>query len=342
MRIFYYKDHIGNFGDDLNEWLWKEVHPELPDDANDDRLLIGIGTIIGLPLPEGKWRKMVVGSGVGYLNVPKLDDSWEFLAVRGPLTAKALGLPPEAAVTDGAALLRTLPRYARNEKARKGIIFMPHLSSMGSNWEKVCEKAGIEYVSPQWDSKLILEKIQSAELVLADAMHAAITADVLRVPWVPLAISSNINSFKWVDWCQSLKLPYKPKYLPSSSVTEFFGNLSIRYLSKPYRAPMSVIETISKHPDQVEEIVLEHFKKRYRGGAFFRFKENLHHNYVTRALRLIQRTALRKPWWFIDKLMIDNAARKLRRAAEGPSYLSDEKVLDDAILRLQAALKKLS
>jgi succinoglycan biosynthesis protein ExoV len=341
MRIFYYKDHIGNFGDDLNEWLWKEVEPGLPDDADDGKLLVGIGTIIGLPLPPGNWRKLVVGSGIGYLNVPKLDDSWEFLAVRGPLTAKALGLPPEAAVTDGAALLRTLPRYAKNEKTRKGVIFMPHLSSMGSNWEKVCEKAGIEYVSPQQDSKLILEKIQSAELVLADAMHAAITADALRVPWVPLAISNNINTFKWVDWCLSLKLPYKPTYMPSSSVTEFLGNLSIRYLSKPYRAPMSVVNTISTRPDQAEAVLLEHYKKRYGGGAFFRFKENLHHNYVTRALRLIQRTALRKPWAFVDRMMIAHAAKKLRKAAEGPSYLSDEKVLDDAILRLQAILKQL-
>ena len=41
-------------------------------------------------------------------------------------------------------------------------------------------------------------------------MHAAIVADTLRVPWVPLMTSSDINSFKWLDWTQSMRVPYQP------------------------------------------------------------------------------------------------------------------------------------
>lgn len=36
-------------------------------------------------------------------------------------------------------------------------------------------------------------------MVLADAMHAAIIADAMRVPWLPLITSPQINTFKWLD-----------------------------------------------------------------------------------------------------------------------------------------------
>ena len=40
-------------------------------------------------------------------------------------------------------------------------------------------------------------------------MHGAIVADTLRVPWIPVRTNPKILPFKWLDWCQSVKLPYR-------------------------------------------------------------------------------------------------------------------------------------
>ena len=34
MKLFYYKDPTGNFGDDLNPWIWYSLAPELFNDKN--------------------------------------------------------------------------------------------------------------------------------------------------------------------------------------------------------------------------------------------------------------------------------------------------------------------
>src|ERR1019366_6854573 len=58
----------------------------------------------------------------------------------------------------------------------------------------------------------------SAKLVVAEAMHGAIVADTLRIPWIAVECSPEILPFKWVDWCQSMDLPYKPfQLLPTSA-----------------------------------------------------------------------------------------------------------------------------
>ena len=55
--------------------------------------------------------------------------------------------------------------------------------------------------------------IAQTEVLLAEAMHGAIVADALRVPWIPLCTSARILNFKWLDWCASLNLDYRPSFL---------------------------------------------------------------------------------------------------------------------------------
>src|SRR5690606_11437285 len=81
-------------------------------------------------------------------------------------------------------------------------------------------RAGICFIDPRADSRESIERIRRAGLVVADAMHAAIVADTLRVPWVPVATSPEISAFKWLDWTLSLELPYEPVALPPSSAVE--------------------------------------------------------------------------------------------------------------------------
>src|SRR5437588_2062474 len=82
-------DH-GNFGDDLNPWLWSRLAPEVCEQS-DPTVFFGIGTILSRSAPPEP-IKVVFGSGCGTGLGPKLDKRWFFYAVRGPLTAAKLGI----------------------------------------------------------------------------------------------------------------------------------------------------------------------------------------------------------------------------------------------------------
>jgi len=223
MKLFYYKVPEGNFGDDLNAWLWEELAPGIWDDTS-EVAVSGIGTILGDQMPPSP-RWIVMGSGAGYTSASQdfTADQFNILCVRGPLTAMALGLPLEKAVTDSAMLIALLPQYRPlEEDKRSGTVFMPHHTKIRHfhRWKAACEEAGIGFLDPTADSKQLLERIRSAKLVLADAMHAAITADAMRVPWLPIIISQHTNSFKWLDWTLSMNLRYEPVRLATSSLAE--------------------------------------------------------------------------------------------------------------------------
>jgi succinoglycan biosynthesis protein ExoV len=228
VQLLYFREHaLTNFGDDLNAWMWSELLPGMWD-PSDDVWLCGIGTILNQEMipPGRKW--IVAGSGVGY-GWPPEDfggKSWRILGVRGPLTARVLGIDASYAVTDGAILLSALPEYAPlPQSERHGVVFMPHYQSLpAGNWQQSSEAAGIEFLDPRVGSKAIVNRIRSAKLVLADAMHAAIVADTLRVPWIPLVTSPTINTFKWLDWTLSMGLEYRPTKLAVSSALEIWRN----------------------------------------------------------------------------------------------------------------------
>ncbi len=217
MQLYYWGEQR-NFGDALNPWLFPRLVPELLE-APDDTLFLGIGTVLGHEFPASR-SKVVFSSGYAvdaedhYGPCPQLDATWEIVCVRGPLTAEALGLDPTAAVTDGAALLRfvDLPEAGPRTPA----VFMPHLDSLAHyDWAPLCAEAGLTYVDPRRPVDEVLPLLRAADVVLAEAMHAAIVADTLRVPWIPVRAYPSINAFKWRDWTRSLELPYEPTTLPA-------------------------------------------------------------------------------------------------------------------------------
>lgn len=208
MRLHYYKDLLGNFGDDLNPHLWRRVMPELLDD--DPRtLLIGIGTNLTESLPA-EARKVVVGAGTGYGPPPHLDHTWDIRFVRGPLTAQALGLSMDKAITDPAILIAHLNLWRESRPLRGGhhrVVFLPHhCSARFMDWREVCDEAGLSYVDPTWSPRKVISRIWNATLVISEAMHGAIVADACRVPWIGVAIYPHINHFKWKDWHDSMEL----------------------------------------------------------------------------------------------------------------------------------------
>jgi succinoglycan biosynthesis protein ExoV len=211
MNLYYYKDSQGNFGDDLNPWLWGRLLPNTFD-SSEDCYFVGIGTLINRGLNDllpAQATKLIFGSGVGYGDLPTVDSTWKFYFVRGPLSAERLQIDSRFVITDGAILLRALPQETLHKTYP--FAFMPHhKSAHQADWMKVCALAGIHYIHPEWDVDTVLTHLKQTEVLLTEAMHGAIVADALRVPWIPIAIYEHILPFKWQDWCSSLDLVYEP------------------------------------------------------------------------------------------------------------------------------------
>lgn len=212
MKLYYYPGAHGvtNFGDELNTWLWPQLIPECFS-GSDQQRFVGIGTLLNNGLPADQ-RKIIFGSGVGYGNaVPRVDEHWKIYFVRGPLSAKALEIPASLAITDAAILTAQvdLPAVAKTGRCA----YIPHWENANGAWQSLCAEVGMDYIDPRWPLEQVLEALRAADLVLAEAMHGAIIADTFRVPWIPIKTRKNILDFKWMDWCQSMEIVYKPVML---------------------------------------------------------------------------------------------------------------------------------
>ncbi len=175
---------------------------------------VGIGTLINHRLPIGP-IKHVFGSGFGYGERPQLDGRWVFHAVRGYETARALRLSRDTVITDAAVLIRTV-YSSQAVSTRRGFGFMPHcLSSRVYDWASVSDELGFRYIDARWDVNRVLHEMVQCDVVICEAMHGAIVADSLRIPWIPVSCYEYISAFKWRDWLSTLELPYAPHRITS-------------------------------------------------------------------------------------------------------------------------------
>lgn len=223
MKVIYFQDPRGNFGDELNPWLWPRIfgdaitgfghHGKETRDQNnsEDLLFYGIGTILDDRIPE-RPEKIIFGSGFGYGEQLQSVDRFNIFFVRGHNTAKVLGLGADKALTDPAVLLRRFFTPVAEKDKRFDVSFMPHHSSVrGDFWRKACEDLNIHYIDPLGaDVEKVIDEISSSRLIIAEAMHGAIVADTFRVPWIAVSSVAETNNFKWQDWCGTLGLHYDP------------------------------------------------------------------------------------------------------------------------------------
>lgn len=328
MHVVYYRDPIGNFGDDLNELIWPRLIPEM-DSAPDDLVLVGIGSLLDADRfrdveTAGK-RVFVLGSGAAYGRLPDRYRDWSYLAVRGPLTGRLIGRP-EAVVTDSAALLATLPELARPAERRDAILFMPHHRTLiNSNWRKAAELAGLEFIDPSWPPERILDAYGRAKLVVTEAMHGAIVADTLRIPWIPVIISPEVSIFKWRDWLGSLGLPYKPMRLPASARLEAFRYDRITRLTN--EDGLTASGAIDSDCD--DDLLIADFNLRYAGETKLIDSVPASAGLKSAAKRVIR---------LFDGPATDRAARALHTVTQGPIWLSADAIFDEKVEQLQSAV----
>lgn len=331
MEILYYRDLIGNFGDDLNESIWQKLLPAHVFDAV-DILLMGIGSIFNersAPLSRTQGKKVfVIGSGAGYGALPSGWDSWNILGVRGPLTAELIG-KPKLAMTDSAALLSSLPSIATVSNRANSILLIPHFHSITrGRWDRVARAAGMTFVDPRWPVATVMEHFSHARLVVTEAMHGAIVADTLRIPWLPIVIAPSTLPFKWKDWTLSLGLPYEPVAVGASSAWEamFHSDLIRRAKTQGLVAPALMQDMESA------AYLIADFKERYK--APFAEKEHApkkaSSGHVGRLLRSTSRV--------LDGWFVENAARRLRKIVLKDPYLSRDDSFSRRVEQLRGAV----
>jgi succinoglycan biosynthesis protein ExoV len=221
MKPYYWESPHGNFGDDLNLWLWDFLLPDFRE-VHPDVLLVGVGTVLNKDLLPEEGRKLVLGSGFGYGALPDMSDRslWDIRCVRGPLTAEKVGVPRDLGIVDPAVLVADMPEFADLPKRHKRS-FIPHWeSAVAGLWPAVCTMAGLNYIDPRGEAKDVIRAIAQSELIVAESMHGAILADAFRVPWVAVATSDSINSFKWRDWATTVDVEHRPRRIPISTRAE--------------------------------------------------------------------------------------------------------------------------
>ncbi|MER2491875.1 polysaccharide pyruvyl transferase family protein [Catenovulum sediminis] len=206
MQLEYFRAKHNNFGDDLNPWLWEKL---IPTNKNSHQVLVGIGTLLRPELVSKlKGKEVHIFSSGAWLNADiQFPDSWKIHAVRGQHTKKCLEVE-DVALGDGAYLLPLVDMPPASKMP--DICFMPHHESLDLfDWEALCEEIGIGFISPRDDVETVLSQMQGTKKLITEAMHGAIVADVLRIPWFAVSFSPNFEEKKWHDFGSALNLKIK-------------------------------------------------------------------------------------------------------------------------------------
>ncbi len=219
MQLISYHGRTLNFGDDLNGCLWPALAPDLFDADGKDGFL-GIGTVIGMPV-SGVRTLHAFGSGIGNNRLEQWrGQTVRYWCVRGPISARLLGIAPDLAITDGAVLTPTVDGFPTAATGGGGTVIVPHWETLDHpGWPAVAAATGFELIDPRADPRHVVARIARADLVLAEAMHGAIIADTYGIPWIAFATSKNFGSTKWVDWAMSLGLTLIPPPSPQQALT---------------------------------------------------------------------------------------------------------------------------
>ncbi len=225
MILYQWRGRVRNFGDELNGLLWPTLLPGFFD-ADPASMFLGIGSVLDSRHDPGA-AKLVAGAGYGGYEAPaRLDPSWVIHWVRGPRTARMLGLPAELGIGDPASLLGVIG--ARPTEDRAGIGFMPHFESVGrGHWDDAARAAGVRLIDPSGDPAQVLTAIGQCQLLISEALHGVIAADALRVPWIAARPIAAAHRPKWFDWAESLDLRLAFRGLVPSSVLELGATMRV-------------------------------------------------------------------------------------------------------------------
>ena len=217
MIIEYCRSKTYNFGDDLNPWLWPKLLGDEFFTQQDGVYFVGIGTVLtskrlNIQLANAK-EIIIFSSGAWGDSAPALPGKCKVYGVRGPRTAKRLGLSEDKVIGDGAYLLRKIELPVVDKIYDIG--FIPHHGSeIYVDWQKICDQLGIQFISAKQPVEDFLGQLRGCKRIITEAMHGAIVADAMRIKWSPVKFSPLFSEEKWYDFSESMQLKLTFHSLP--------------------------------------------------------------------------------------------------------------------------------
>jgi len=235
MNLYYFKNtKYSNFGDELNDILFNKLFSkEFNSHKNKNIDFYGIGSIIDNRIST-KRKSVFFGTGIRDVTKTYNTTNFDIRFVRGPITSNILGFKGKKVIADAAYALLNTPELLPTKPHKKKFKFslMPHYKQMNKvNWHKIEKITNIHIIDPRKDCFHIMDEIASTEKLLTIAMHGAIVADILRVPWLRMkmeAIDSEIplvTEIKWTDFLIPLNL--KDAYIKINNYQTFKKSKSI-------------------------------------------------------------------------------------------------------------------
>jgi hypothetical protein len=220
LNLYHYRTPNGNVGDDLNGTIWPKLLGDVFSPLAKDTF-IAIGSILD-DRHKSEGRKIVFGTGARDAStVPNVaKNNWDVRFVRGPNTARALGLADSAWITDPAIVAPVVFPHTPQARQTRIVGFVPYFRTETFYAEMICQAAGIRHIPVTLTPHQFIARLAACTHVISEAMHGAILADAYRVPWRPCRLSSHDHEnqthyFKWSDWMRSLELDSEFLVLPS-------------------------------------------------------------------------------------------------------------------------------
>lgn len=197
----YLKWSKNNFGDELNDIIFPSLGYTKCIQYNKINLqnlnkdcILGLGTLL---TKKVKSPITVAGAGSDGQSKPQANLNYKF--VRGKLTTKYLNLKDSLGVGDPVYYLYDYINSKKSKVKNFKIGIIPH-------WKSLKQISGKNVISPFLPVNEFIHKVSECEIVLAEAMHGAMCADILRIPFAPIKIHSDFNEFKWQDWASTMDL----------------------------------------------------------------------------------------------------------------------------------------
>jgi len=206
---------VQNFGDYIAEYLMTKVFTGVP---QDNTIVYLCGSVIHDPYLKDVARHIkIIYWGCGCREKTGISDAFrpyvDILAVRGPLTRRALGLPQETPYGDPALLLPSLYQ-ARPQSGEGHSLCIPHFLDDRTDAELLalsgCTKI-LRMGIPRGLEKIegVIDEICGAAFVLSASLHGAIVSAAYGVPFAFWQNGSFDIIFKWVDFAASVNIPCK-------------------------------------------------------------------------------------------------------------------------------------